>query len=406
MKIKNADGETDYRESVESARFFPPSSLRPAASALPNPAPPTKREWGSGVGKMEGGKKKEEVVESNLEVSLENGFEEGIGEEKKKRVGEIIFKRTEEVSEVLKEKENGLKERIEKKREEKVREEGRDFFKGTGEVGEDLKEKGRGFEQKTETENNGQRRRKLKDLDIKILGILEVWGALGLGQIEGVCGEEWREAEKVQALFFNESFKYEGRIYLRLRGLERDGLVQTQRALNSKQVYRLTPWGHAALRRQMAAKLPSAPRSVSPTTLEHRIICAGVGLVIARFLTLPVLSERQFYYVLRSNLGKRPEGFHLPDLMVQLPEGRCPVEIELHLKTDESYEALWSFYRDGLGQKDRLIYLTPSRHFTRKLLELARSHEADFLYACDLAAFRGGLGRVEFRNFQGDVFHF
>ena len=53
---------------------------------------------------------------------------------------------------VLKEKENGLKERIEKKREERVREEGRDFFMGTGEVGEDLKEKGRGFEQKTETE--------------------------------------------------------------------------------------------------------------------------------------------------------------------------------------------------------------------------------------------------------------
>ena len=315
---------------------------------------------------MEGGKKKEEVIERDLEVRLENGFEGEIREEKEERVEE----RREVMSEVLKEKEKGFE-----------------------------KEKGK--------ENNRQQRRKLKDLDIKILGILEVWGALGLGQVEGVCGEEWREAEKVQALFFNESFRYAGRFYLRLRDLERDGLVQTQRALNSKQVYRLTLLGHAALRRQMAAKLPSAPRSVSPTTLEHRIISAGVGLVIARFLGLPVLSEREFYYVLRTNLGgKRPEGFHLPDLMVQLPEGRCPVEIELHLKTEESYRALWSFYRDGLGQKDRLIYLTPSQHFTRKLLELARSHEAEFLYACDLAAFRGGLGKVGFRNFHGDVFHF
>ena len=289
---------------------------------------------------MEGGKKKKEVVESNL------------------------------------------KDEIKREKEQKGEEEIKEVF-------------------------NGQKGRKLNDLDIRILGLLETWGALGLGQIEGVCGEEGQAAEKVAALFFNESFKYAGRFYLRLRGVERAGLVRTQRALNSKQVYRLTQWGHAALRRQMGAKLPSAPRSVSPTTLEHRIICAGAGLLISRFLGLPVLSERQFYYVLRANLGgKRPVGFHLPDLMVQLPEGRCPVEIELHLKTEESYRSIWSFYKDGLGHKDKLLYLTPSRHFTRRLLDLARSHQAGFLYACDLAAFRGGLGRAEFHNPDGDVFRF
>lgn len=284
---------------------------------------------------------------------------------------------------------------------------GKEFLERTRRSEEESKEKKKGIEGKKETENNGGKKRKLKDLDIRILGILEIWGALGLGQIEGVCGEGGRTAEKVEALFFNEGFRYAGRFYLRLRDLERAGLVEVQRALNSKQVYRLTLWGHAALRRQMAAKLPSVPRSVSPTTLEHRIIGAGVGLLIARFLGLKVLSERQFYDTLRTNLGgKRPVGFHLPDLMVYLPEGRCPVEIELHLKTEESYQELWSFYKGGLGHKDRVLYLTPSQHFTRKLLKLAGDCGFDALYACDLAAFRGGLGQSEFRNSQGAVFHF
>ena len=284
---------------------------------------------------------------------------------------------------------------------------GSNFLKRTREEEEGFKGKEKGFERKPETENNRQRGRKLKDLDIKILGLLETWGALGLGQIEGVCGEEGRTAERVAALFFNESFRYAGRFYLRLRGLEQQGLVQTQRALNSKQVYRLTPRGHAALRREMAAGLPSVPRSVSPTTLEHRIISAGTGLLISRFLGLRVLSERQFYHVLKTNLGgKRPVGFHLPDLTVPLREGRCPVEIELHLKTEEDYEELWALYKHGLDPKDRLLYLTPSPNFTRKLLAIAETHHAEFLYACDLGAFRGNLGRAEFRNFLGAAFHF
>ena len=84
MTFENADGEADFREGLEAQHFFPPSSLRPAASALPNPTPPMKRGWGSGVGKAEGGKKLEEVLGSDLEVSLEDGFEEGIGREKEK----------------------------------------------------------------------------------------------------------------------------------------------------------------------------------------------------------------------------------------------------------------------------------------------------------------------------------
>jgi len=158
----------------------------------------------------------------------------------------------------------------------------------------------------------------------------------------------------------------------------------------------------------MAAKLPSTPSSVSPSTLEHRIICVGTGLTISRFVGLPVLSEREFYYALRKNLGgKRPKGYHLPDLMVQLPNGgRGPVEVELHMKKEDSYAEIWSFYGGGFEQKDRLLYLTPDWNFSNNLLDCARDHQADFLYACDLGAFRQSLGKAEFRNFNGDVFRF
>lgn len=137
------------------------------------------------------------------------------------------------------------------------------------------------------------------------------------------------------------------------------------------------------------------------------MICAGAGLLISRFVGLPVLSERQFYYALRTNLGgKRPKGYHLPDLMVELPDGRCPVEVELHMKNEESYESIWSFYGGGFKPKDRLLYLTPDWNFTNNLLDYARKRQAGFLYACDLGAFRQGLGKAEFRNFNGDVFRF
>lgn len=370
MKFETTDETPVVGEALDAARFFPPSSSRPLASTLPNPAPATKRECGAGVGKTEGGKSGEEVFEVHQEVELEKDFEGGVGGESQGHING-----------------NSIKE------------------KGGGEG--ILEVERNGFERKTETENNGERKRKLKDLDIKILGLLEVWGALGLGQIEGVCGSEGRADEQVEGLFFNEGFKYAGRFYLRLRELERAGLAATQRALGSKQVYRLTDWGHAALRRQMAARLPSAQRTVCPSTLEHRIIGAGVGLLIERFLRLPVLSERQCYYALRTNLGgKRRAGFHLPDMTVYLPKGRCAVEVELHKKGDKSYANVWSFYKRGLKPEDRLVYLTPNQAFTQSLLETAGELGCADLYACDLPAFRRGLGRSEFRNFKGAVFHF
>lgn len=253
----------------------------------------------------------------------------------------------------------------------------------------------------------GNVREKLKDLDIKILGLLETWGALGLGQIEGACADETLDIERRAALFYNESFRYAGKFYLRLRNLEARGLVDVQRAINCKQVYKLTLIGHAALRWNSAASLTFVPRRVSPTTLDHRIISAGTGLLVSRFFGLKVLSEREFQRRLRINLGgKRPVGFHLPDLVVMLPDGRgrCPIEVELHQKSAESYAEIWSYYSETLAPKDRLLYLTPAPTFTVRLLGVAERNDAGFLYACDLPAFRANLGHAAFLNFKGESF--
>lgn len=273
----------------------------------------------------------------------------------------------------------------------------------------EVEEKGKNGNEETEkrTARRGNLPEKLKEVDVKILGLLETWGALGLGQIEGACTEDLTDSSRLVALFFNESFRYAGRFYLRLRNLEARGLVEIQRAMHARQVYKLTKLGHWALRREWESTLNHVPRTVSPTTLHHRVTSAGTGLLLSRFLGLKVQSERQFLHLIRRNLGgRRPTGFHLPDLVVTLPDGRgrCPVEVELHQKTNEAYEALWSYYRETLTAKDTLLYLTPAPSFTIRLLGIAERFGADFLFASDLTSFREACGRAAFLNFKGASF--
>lgn len=257
------------------------------------------------------------------------------------------------------------------------------------------------------TEIRGKYSSRLKKLDLKILGLLETWGALGLGQIEGACAENFENSARLVALLFNESFRYAGKFYLRLRHLQERGLVAVQRENYQRQVYKLTPIGHWALYREWEAQFEEVQETVSPATMRHRVIGAGVGLLISRFLGLEVVSERQFHHVVRGNLGgRRPVGFHLPDLVLNLPEGqgRCPIEIELHQKPRHRYEELWAYYRGSLAPKDTLLYLTSDPRFSIRLLGLAERYGADFLFACDLPAFREALGRSRFLNFKGREF--
>ncbi|MFH1723229.1 MAG: hypothetical protein ABII00_01275 [Elusimicrobiota bacterium] len=236
-----------------------------------------------------------------------------------------------------------------------------------------------------------------------ILKLLDTWGALGFGQILGACPATCPPDGPNIDHFFNESFRYEGGVYLRLRRLERLGLVRKYRVVNFKQLYGLTRDGHRLLARAGRSPLPAASRSVSPGMQGHRLACAAVGLTISRILGLRVLSEREAYYSIRANFGGRfLVGFRLPDLIVHGRSRRFPVEIELHLKTRRRYRAIWDFYGERLRGSDRLIYLTATEASARRLLRLAGKREAEFLFASDLVSFRRAAGRVRFVNFRGE----
>lgn len=260
---------------------------------------------------------------------------------------------------------------------------------------------------KTRTKTKGKVPGKLNPLDVKILGLLEVWGALGLGQIEGACSGNFDDSKRLVGLLFNDSTRYAGRIYLRLRGLEDLGLIAVQREILPRQVYRLTMLGHAILRREGRSRLDLRPRRMGSTILVHHTTAAAVGLVLERFLGLEVVSERQFYERLwKDSARKSPAGFYLPDLILHLPKGygRCMVEVEMNQKATVLYEARWGYYRKTLGQKDKVLYLTPQPSLSLRLLGIAERCEADFLYAADLDSFREELGRALFLNYKGQEF--
>jgi len=243
--------------------------------------------------------------------------------------------------------------------------------------------------------------KKIGGSNIKLLQLLEVWGALGVGQLAGFYSKGEHSSGQLMALFFNESFKYRGRAYMRLRRLQGKGLIQVWRPGYEKQVYGLTELGHRVLRRTQAARLSSFAQKISPRTLEHRIIATGVGLAVGHFLKQEVVTERQAYHRLWRNLGSRPEGFHIPDLVVEANGARFPIEVELSRKEARRYDSIWDFYRDRLQGSDRALYLTRTACVARNLRELAGAKGAPFLYFSDLESFRRTLGRNPYVNCDG-----
>ncbi len=242
----------------------------------------------------------------------------------------------------------------------------------------------------------------MKKIDLEILQLLEIWGALGLGQLEGFFRDDI-EVEKISQTVFNERCRYRGKFYLRIRRLERKGLVETRESSFTKLVYQLTQKGHALATRGLKDP-PTRPQFTAPGMLRHRIVCGGVGLFISRFIGIPVQSERQAYFTLLKNLGKRPVGYHIPDLIAFGSRGRCPIEVELNVKSSASYPPIIDFYRDALRGNDRLLYLLEDTNETGRLLRFAKKEAADFLYACDLPTFRLSLGKAAFFNCEEEGF--
>ena len=82
----------------------------------------------------------------------------------------------------------------------------------------------------------------LGERDYEILGAIEKWGILGLGQLEGLVFKKGAGGDERTKLFFNEAGReiYTKACYKRLSDLEAGGYVRSQFYLNHRKLFTLT----------------------------------------------------------------------------------------------------------------------------------------------------------------------
>lgn len=243
----------------------------------------------------------------------------------------------------------------------------------------------------------------LRPRDYDILSALELWGILGLGQVQGFFFYAGQDRSRQASLLFNEGYRHKGCAYRRLRKLELAGLLKVHRQVGYAQVYGLRERGYRLLKQRGRACLPSFLRGVSSFTLNHRIMVAAVGLLSKTFLKKSVRTERQVWFGQKAQkrAGEWSGELLVPDLIVSDEQWFGMVEVELHQKSDKRYLELWDHYRRRLPERASLLYLLPTRERMRGLLELAGTRYFPFLYALDLPSFQGSLGRADFLNSGG-----
>jgi hypothetical protein len=230
------------------------------------------------------------------------------------------------------------------------------------------------------------------------LEALEKWGALGLGQIDGMFFRNSVEASEKMRLLFNEIGRrdYWQGAYKRMDMLRKAGLVKLERYINHHQIYLLTSAGH----RLLASFGRSILRGIRPTLpeyfVEHELAVAGVGLLLEERLGQKVLSNRQLFAVnYRKRRRGEPTPFY-PDIWVAA-QPPCVVEIELNLKSPRRYEFLFEQYRRRLPYDARVLYLTGPR-FKDTLLDHGRKQRLPTLYAATLDEFRAARERCVFEG--------
>lgn len=260
---------------------------------------------------------------------------------------------------------------------------------------------------------NGERRTRakkgraeLQERDQELLGELELWGVLGLGQIDGlVFHKQVGEVERCR-LFFNEYGQNLYRLsgYKRLQDLKKSGHVEAHFYRDFPMVFTLTTRGHRALRAAKRAKFPGFKRSASGHLIEHEIMVNAVGLAMARLhgLTVRTIRERTEWNR-RGGWGHTASRSKVPDLWISDARQPKAIEVELNKKSSQLYPDIWTTYRQSLPRNAVVLYLTnwPSGpDFVRR--QAARLG-MDFVYVCGLDEFRRSAGRSAFTNCDGRV---
>jgi len=247
-------------------------------------------------------------------------------------------------------------------------------------------------------------RAKLQERDGELLRELELWGVLGLGQIDGLAFHKGGgEAERAR-LFFNEYGKNLYRLsgYKRLQDLKKSGHVDAHFYRDFPMVFTLTSRGHRALKAAKLARLPGFRRSVSGHLIEHEIMVNAVGLVLSRLhgLTVRTIRERTDWNS-RGGWSHTTSRCRIPDLWISDPSEPKAVEVELNKKATQLYPDIWASYRSSMPGRAVVLYLTnwPSGpDFVRR--QAARLGMS-FIYVCALAEFGASAGCCAFFNCEG-----
>jgi hypothetical protein len=249
-----------------------------------------------------------------------------------------------------------------------------------------------------------KKRAELQERDRELLKELEVWGVLGLGQIDGlVFHKELGEVERCR-LFFNEYGEVLYRLsgYKRLQDLKKSGHVEAHFYRDFPMVFTMTSRGHRALKAAKMARLPGFRRSVSGHLIEHEIMVNAVGLTLSRLhgLTVRTIRERTEWNS-RGGWSHTASRSKVPDLWISDPSEPKAVEIELNKKAAQLYPEIWDTYKRALPSRAVVLYLTnwPSGpdFVHRQTARLGM----EFIYVCDLAEFRRTAGRCAFTNCDG-----
>lgn len=250
----------------------------------------------------------------------------------------------------------------------------------------------------------------LQERDFKVLGMIERWGVVGLGQVDGALFRKYAEPPERTRLFFNEMTRedYWGRAYKRLSGLEKLGLIRVQRPAHTWPVYLLTVKGHELLKRRGTAIFQRPVLKISDLSVQHEVAVVGVGLCFYEFLGRPVDTARQIWHRIRT---KYPDGrdsrASMPDLLVQMDGFYHLVEVELTPKYKERYNDIFRSHSRALHQQGRILYLTGWPSGPEFIKRATEASEWGFpVNVATLAEFRensGGCAFVACRRNEPDI---
>ena len=235
--------------------------------------------------------------------------------------------------------------------------------------------------------------------DLKVLGALETWGVLGMGQLHGLAAGTVSDEERTR-LFFNATGRevYISRLFKRLCKLEAAGLIRGHFFINHHKLFTLAEKGHALLKRRGLARMPGYRDSIEESLVDHELTVAATGLVMTELLNLTVRTERErFQWSSRGGRGPSPER-GISDLWIVDHVQPKAIEVEMHQKSEKRYEDIFEAYRRRMPDGGAVLYLTAWPSGVRCILTHAQTFRAPFIYACSLADFRGSAGRAPFES--------